>query len=346
MSMKSDLRYYRSVFEEVASEDPLPLYLLKGDETFIMEELTGRIVVRHVPDDMRSFNLSVEYGSEVDIGQFIATAGSYPFLGERRVLVLKELERMRGGWKPLLQYCAAPSSTSLVILLLGTHDERGRALRLPRDAAALEKAVASRGRVIVCDRLGDAEVRRWIAATAKRMGVEMSRDAATALLESVGPDLFDLQNEIGKLAVVFEGGPVTGADLAGIIGKYRLNVVYDLLDAIGSGDVDGALRVLSGIIQTGAERPGVVVYHLIRHFLALLRVKTGQRGGGYRFERLSKQAQSMSTRTVLTWLENLRTVELMMKSTSLPEQLLLEGAVLHSFNGRLLDPSLRTAGAA
>lgn len=344
--MRADLAYYRAVFDSVASDEPLPLYLLKGDESFIMEELTGRIVERHVPADMRSFNLNVEYGGEVDMGGFMAAAASYPFLGERRVLVLKELERLRGGWKPLLDYCASPGPTSTLVFLLGTHDERGRRIRLPRDAAALEKAVAAAGRVIACERLGEREVRKWIVAAAKRAGIEMTRDAAATLHASVGDDLFELQNEIGKLAIVFEGETVSAGRLAGIIGAYRLNAVFDLLDGIGSGDEARTLRILSGIIQTGAERPSVVVYHLIRHFLALLKVKAGQRGGGYRFERLAGQAEGMSTRTILTWLENLRTVELSIKSTSLPEQLLIEGAVLHSFSGRLLEPFPGTVSTA
>ncbi|MDD3643018.1 MAG: DNA polymerase III subunit delta [Candidatus Krumholzibacteria bacterium] len=344
--MRADLAYYRRVFDSISSDEPLPLYLLKGDEAFIMEELTARIVDRHVPEDMRSFNLSIDYGGEVDVGQFLATAGAYPFLGERRVLVLKELERLKGGWKPLVEYCASPGSSSVIVFLLGTHDERRRKLRLPRDAGALEKAVAAKGRVIPCERLGDAEVRKWIVSAAKRAGVTMTGEAASAMHASVGADLFDLQNEMAKIAVVFEGETVTGADLAGIIGAYRLNAVYDLIDCVGTGDEGRSVRVLSKIIQTGAERPSVVLYHLIRHFLGLLKAKAGQSDGGFRPEGRGGQSGAMSTRTILIWLENLRTAELAIKSTSLPERLLIEGAVLHSFRGMLLDPSARTVGAA
>lgn len=344
--MRTDLAYYRKVFEQVSSGTPRPLYLIKGEETFIMEELASRIIERHVPADMRSFNLTVEYGSEVDMAGFLATARSYPFLGERRVLVLKEIERLRSGWKPLLDYCRAPGESSVVVFVLGTHDERGRRIRLTRDAGVLDKEVAARGERISCERLGEREVRKWIIAAARRAGVEVTGDAAAALHESVGGNLFDLQNEIAKLAVVFEGERVPAERLAGIIGEYRLGAVFDLLDAIDTGDREGALRILARIIETGAERPSVVVYHLIRHFLALLGVKAGRTGGGYRFERLAGRGRALETRTILTWLENLRTVELLIKSTSLPEQLLLEGVVLHSFSGRLLDPSARTAGVA
>ena len=120
--MKTNLAFYRKVFDEVAGSDPRPLYLLKGEESFIMDELARRIADRHVSEEMRSFNLTVEHGDEMDMASFVAAARSYPFLADRRVLVIRELERLRGGWKPLLDYCREPNESSIVVFLLGTHD--------------------------------------------------------------------------------------------------------------------------------------------------------------------------------------------------------------------------------
>lgn len=343
--MKAGIDYYRKTFAEIDSGEALPVYLLKGEEHFVMEEMVTRLTDRFVQEDMRSFNLSVDHGSEIDMKTFISTARSFPFLSDRRVMIIRELERLKGKWKQLVEYCAAPVDSTVVILLFATHDDKGRRIRPPKDFTALEKAVMSRGRVIQFDNLNDSGLRKWVYSRVKRLNFTMDDGAVNSLLSSAGTNLYNLSNEIDKLGVVYEGERVTGKDVASVIGSYRMRSVFDMLDSIGKGDVDSALLILSGIINSGAERSSVVVYQLIRNFLALLRIKAGQGGGGYRYDKLKAEAGRLKTREIIIWLENLRMTEILMKSTAFPEKLLLESAILHSVKGRLIDQEAGRAGA-
>ncbi len=344
--MRAGLDYYRKTFAEIDSGEALPVYLLMGEEYLVMEEMATRLAVRFVQKDMRSFNLSVNHGSEIDMKTFVSTARSFPFLSDRRVMIIRELERLKGRWKQLVEYCSEPVDSTIVILLFATHDDKGRRIRPPRDFAALEKTVKARGRVIQFDRLNDSGVRKWVSTRAKRLNFEMDDRAVSSLLSSAGTNLYNLSNELDKLGVAFEGGRVTVKDVASVIGSYRMRSVFDMLDSIGKGDPASVLMILSGIITSGAERPSVVVYQLIHHFLALLRIKAGQGGGGYRYDKLKAEAGRLKTREVMNWLENLRTTEILMKSTAFPEELLLDSAILHSMNGRLIDREAGRAGAA
>ena len=344
--MKAGLDYYRKIFAELESGDALPVYLLKGEERFVMEELAARLAGKFVQEDMRSFNLSVDHGSEIDMKNFLSTARSFPFLSDRRVMLIRELERLKGGWKILVDYCGDPVDSTIVILLFATHDEKGRRIRPPKDFTAMEKAVNAKGKVIQFDRLNDSGLRKWVFSRAKRLDFEMDDRAISSLLSSAGTNLYDLSNELDKIGVAFEGGRVTEKDVASVIGRYRMRGVFDMLDSIGKGDPASALMILSGIISSGAERPSFVVYQLIRHFLTLLRIKAGQGGGGYRYKKLKSEAGRLKTREILIWLENLRKTEILMKSTAFDEGLLLDSAILHSMNGRLIDREVGRAGAA
>jgi len=344
--MKAGLDYYRKIFAEIDSGDALPIYLLKGEEHFVMEEMVGRLTDRFVTEDMKSFNLSIDHGSEIDIKTFVSTARSFPFLSDRRVMIVRELERLKGKWKPLVEYCANPVDSTVVILLFATHDEKGRRIRPPKDFTALEKAVKARGKIIQFDRLNDSGLNKWITSRVKRLNFDIDSGGVSSLISSAGTNLYDLGNELEKLGVVFEGGRVSGEDVASVIGSYRMRSIFDMLDSIIKGDSASALMILSGIINSGAERPSVVVYQLIRHFLALLRIKAGQGGGGYMYDKLKKAAGRLKTREIIIWLENLRTTEILMKSTAFPEELLLDSAILHSMNGKLIDQETGRAGAA
>ena len=344
--MKTGISYYKKVFAEIGSGEHPPLYMLKGEETFIMEEMAEKLASAVIGEEAKSFNLDVEYGSEIDMERFLAAASSFPFLGDRRMLVLREAEKLKGKWKQLLEYCAKPSPSTVMVFLVDTHDETGRKIHQPKDMPALEKLVRANGRIIEFQRLNKADLIKWITQKASKSGIKLDQEAANLLVGSVGDDLYSIQNEIDKLALVYEGSEVSRDELAGVIGNYRMNAVFDLVDRAGSGDEGAALAVLASIITTGAERPPTVVYLLIRHFLALLKIKTGMKAGGYMHNEYKRKADRFSTKGIMVWLENLRVAEKIMKSTSFPERLLLESVFIHSTTGRIMDDFSDSAGAA
>ena len=335
--MKAKLSYYKRIFSDLDRKNISGLYLLVGPEYYIMEEMAGKIVSSIVPEDLKSFNLTVAHGSEVNIEALTGEARSYPFMADRRVLVLKELERLRGSWKGLIDYCKDPTPSTVLIMLFNPFEESGRRGRQPRDFKKLESCVKTKGQTLVFDKLADEDLNRWIVKKAKRLNLPLDTEMADVLMRSVGENLFDIHNELEKLAVVFEGESIERRNLEAVIGSYRIDAVFDLVNRIGPTLDPSVLKTLHRIISTGAERPSVVVYHTIRHFLALLKIKAGVGGVGYRFKRLKEKADRFTTRSILVWLENLRIAELMMKSVTFPEEILLLAAFIHSMQGELLD---------
>ena len=341
--MKSNLTHYKKIFSDVAGRDIVSLYLLHGSESYIMEKMADKIASTIVPDDLRAFNYTVAYGSEMKADDFIATASSFPFLSDFRVLVLRDLEKLRGSWKRLIAYCENPVPSSVVILLYNPFDEgRGKA-RESKDFERLKTAVGRKGKALAFDRLTDADVRKWVAQEARLCRVDLDVEAIDALVRSVGEDLFDLKNEIVKLSLLYGDRRVGVEDLVSVIGSYRLNAIRDLVESIEPGHEARAIAILHGIIHSGAERPAGIIYQLTRHFLDLLKAKTGAWQGGYRRERSMRAAQAFTAREILVWLENLRRAELFLKTSSFPEEMLLVGAFMHSFRGAYVEFPLMAA---
>jgi DNA polymerase III delta subunit len=231
----------------------------------------------------------------------------------------------------------------VVLFLYNPFDEgKGRA-RESKDFERLKAAVGRAGKTIAFERLTDADVRKWVAQEAKHCRVELDAEAVDALVQSVGDDLFDLKNEIVKLSLLYGDRRVGVADLAAAIGSYRLNAIRDLVESIEPGQEARALAILHRIIRSGAERPAGIIYQLTRHFLDLLKAKAGVGQGGYRYERSRRAAQAFSAREIMVWLENLRRAELLLKTSSFPEETLLVGAFMHSFKGAYVEYPLMAA---
>ncbi|MFO7915870.1 MAG: DNA polymerase III subunit delta [Candidatus Krumholzibacteriales bacterium] len=333
--MGNNLNKFRKIFKEAEKSRECPVFLLKGREEFIMNQLAEKIISSVVDESLRSFNLSVEYADQTEMSDFISDANSYPFMAERKVLVLRELEKLKGSCSRLAGYCGDPASTSVVIIIYNTHNELGRRNRQPSGYKKLEEAVNRRGKVYQFGKLSEADTVRWIRGRCRKMKVEISTGAARAIVSSIGDNLYDIMNELRKLGILFQGGKVEAEDLEEIIGRYRLNAVYDLTDSLRPGNETGSLGILLRILNSGAENPSVLIYNLIRHFLDLLKIQSGYRAGGYWYRKLKKQADAFGRRDVLLWLENLRVADLDIKSSLLPDELVIMNCFMNSINGRL-----------
>ena len=333
--MSDNLKRYARIFKDEKGARDCPVYLLRGREEFIINQLAESIIDSNVDRSLRSFNLSVEYAGQTDLSDFVSNADSYPFMAERKVLVLKELENLKGSCAGLTEYCSNPSGTSVVIILHNTHNELGRRNRQPSGYRKLEKAVSRNGRVYDFRKLSERETARWIRQRCRKMGMEITDGAAGTIVNSIGDNLYDIMNELKKLSIVFQGRSVEKENVEEIIGRYRVNAVYDLTDSLRPGNENRSLGILLRILNSGAENPSVLIYNLIRHFLDLLKIKSGHRAGGYWYRKLKKQADAYKHRDILLWLENLRVADLDIKSSLLPDEMVIINCFMNSINGRL-----------
>lgn len=342
--MRAELSHYKKMFSEVGKREFSNLYLLHGSELFVMEEMEQRIVSSLVPKDLAAFNLTVAYGSEVDLEAFIASAASFPFLTDKRVLVLKELEKLRGSWKPLIEYCLDPVLSSVVILIYSSCDEWGEPVSQPRDFAKLADAVNKRGRVLAFEKLRSEDLNLWVRRKAKLLGFELTQEASEALIENVGENLFNLRNELEKLSLLFEGQKVEVSSLSAVIGAFRMNALAELMNSLAPGGEKRSVELLTRIVQTDAEKASVIISRMVRHFLSLLKIRAGLSTAERASARnVSKLAASFDLRESILWLENLREAEILLKSSSFPEDALLLGTLVHSFEGKCMEQQLEAA---
>jgi len=337
--MASALKNYKRLFQEVKRKVDLPVYLLKGRESFIMEQFADTIAASVVDSATSSFNLDVEYGAEVDIPQLVQKANSFPFMSGKRVILLKELEMLRGaGCGKLTEYCSDPAPSCVMVIVYNSHDESGRKNRMPSGFNKLEKAAGNAGKVIEFRKMDGNDLESWIIHRLKKLDVIADRRAARSIIGNVGENLYDLRNEIDKIAVVFEGEEIDSDDISRIIGSYRFNAVYDLVDRLTGGSETESLKILLRILDSGAEKPSSIIYHLIRNMLTLMKIKCGKRAGGYWYRKRKRQAESFSKRDIKIWLENLRVADIKIKSSYIPDELIIMNCFLNSMEKkRYLD---------
>jgi DNA polymerase-3 subunit delta len=252
--------------EGTKNKNYAPVYLFIGQEEFLVDECVRRIIDDLLTDEAQAFNLDIVYGSKVQAGDAMAHASSFPMMSDRRVVVVKEFDKMLSGdgAKELIaSYVAHPMESTCLVLLAESPDFRTKPF------TDLKKA----GTVYSFPLLYDNQIPAWIADRCKRMKLHADLEACRLLQAYIGNSLRALQNELEKLSTYLgERTQVTPEDIADVVGVTRGFTVFDLQNAVGKKDLDEALRIARRMLETG-EAPQLTIVMLTRYFSLLWKVQ-------------------------------------------------------------------------
>ncbi|HWD39597.1 MAG TPA: DNA polymerase III subunit delta [Fimbriimonas sp.] len=227
--------------------------LIAGDEEILRRRaLDGLLALANVqPDD---FDLELMDAPSRPAADWVASAGTAPFLAERRTVVVRHLMQSDPDKAKNVGLAQLPP-TSLLILVA---DEEGgsedRTSRMKTNLKAWEKMVSdSGGAVLRFDQ--DAKVtHEEVKAEAKKMGRSMPDRVVSALVEMTGGSLSRALEELEKLSLYVGPSESIGErELRAIVVPSRDWNVFKMTDAIVSNNVPEALRQLGILVGSAAK---------------------------------------------------------------------------------------------
>ncbi len=228
-----------------------PVYLVCGDEDFLIDEAVRALLDAAVPPDLRGFNLDVLQGAEADMRDVLARASSFPMAGDRRAVVLRDAEKLGAKDLELLAgYTEHPSPSTVMILTAAKPDMRRKAF------AAVKKA----GGVVECKSLGEAQIPSWILRRFKLRDRTIDPEACRLLSGLVGRGLRELDQEIEKL-VIYAGERmlISPDDVSAVVGVSRQYNIFELQRAIAAGNMAKAEEILGRMLEAGNGAPYFIV---------------------------------------------------------------------------------------
>lgn len=251
---------YEEFEREVARGEIRPAYCFSGEETFLVEEGARTVIEAVLPGPERGFCL-VELAAEAGPEDIRRALSSPSFFGTKRVVRLRDLDRLSGEAMEVLVSCLRrlPGTTHLVAL--GQPDRRRTA------GKEFMAAVVS----VECPPRKKGEAIAWARARAAKMGLVLPPEAATALVEAVGPHLGAIATELEKISTYLggEGRPVTAAEVSSLLGQAREEDVFKLVEAAAEGRAEEALRILADLLAAG-EPEGALLALLERQIRLIL----------------------------------------------------------------------------
>ena len=229
-------------------------YLFEGEEEFTKQAALKALREKVAGGDFAAMNDTRLADPAPDA--LIAAAETLPFMSEKRFLEVRDSAMLLSGKakeydedsavKRLDAYLSElPDTAVIVFCVRGKADGRKK----------LYQALKKKAKIVSFDPLDDKELAQWIARTLKKEGKKISVPACQRLWFSAGRDLTLLNNEIGKLiAYAGDREEVTEADVDAICVQSTEYKVFDMSDALLSGQGAKALRMLDGLLRDGEER--------------------------------------------------------------------------------------------
>ncbi|MBS0196307.1 MAG: DNA polymerase III subunit delta [Planctomycetes bacterium] len=226
--------------------------IMRGPDGFRRQELTGQLKAMLE----KSFgNVDVVHftGADRPAAEILDECRSFGLIASHKLVVLDDADELiKEDTRPLFErYAAAPSDGATLVI---------RADSLP--AGKLDKAVDAVGCVITCEPPNDAQAREWTLRQAKNVHkIELEDDAATLLVERVGPNLAGLDMEIAKLAVAAAGAKsINKALVQEYVGKSRDEEIWDIQSQLLTARPSERLEAVRKIMDVNRQPATLVLW--------------------------------------------------------------------------------------
>jgi len=262
------------------SQDKIdPVYLVSGDEDFLIERTTKQIVTQAVEAGSEDFNLDVLYGNETDGATIVNLAMSYPMMAAKRVVMLRNIHLLSVQSIELLaKYVQKPSPTTCLIMTASKVDFRKKLFATIRENSTH----------VEIKQLYDNKIPDWIRSYLAENKLTISDEALVLLHASIGNSLRRIASEIDKIKLnLGDKNRIEIEHVEVVVGASRQFNVFEFCDAVGGKNINKGLKILEGMLQFGGVPTGMLVM-LNRHFTILAKLKE-LRAKNYRRDQISKE---------------------------------------------------------
>jgi DNA polymerase-3 subunit delta len=256
------LKTYDQILNEIHQKLLAPVYFLTGDEPYFIDMISDTIENEALDEADRAFNQIVVYGRDVDVETIANHARSFPMMGDRMVVIVKEAQDVKDldKFEPYLD--TLPDTTVLVFdYKYKKFDKR----------KTLAKRIDKMGVWFESKKLYDSNIPGWIQNYLKGEGYSITPKATQMLADFLGTDLHKIANELKKLTIALpKNKSIDDADVERNIGISKDFNVFELQNAIGSRDVLKANRIVNYFGDNGKDNPLLVTAITLYGYFAKL----------------------------------------------------------------------------
>ncbi|MBP3648059.1 MAG: DNA polymerase III subunit delta [Clostridia bacterium] len=330
---------HTAFFDAVKAGSIGECYLFEGPEEYIKQQALKALCAKLLPAGLEEMNMTDL--TDPDADALIAAAETLPFMGEKRLVIVRECSLITAGRKAederkveaLTDYLGHISPTTcLVFYVKGKADGRKKLYTL------LKKKNA----IVDFSQMNDVECADWARKAMRRMGKQLDGENAGRLVFTVGRDAALLRQEMEKLASYLDDRDVvTAEDIDAVCTRSTECTVFQMVDAQVAGSNDRAFALLRDMVRAGEDRIGILAmllrqYRILYHMRCLLDERTPPNAQAqllgippFSVSRTQQQARRFERDRLKEAYDYLMDYEFRIKQGRVPQDNCAENALLH-----------------
>lgn len=249
------------------------LYLLYGNESFLINETQNLITSSVLSEETKEFNLSRYDMEETPIEFAIEDCQTIPFFGDKKVVIIenpyfltgeKGKEKVEHNAKVFEEYLINPVPSTILIVNAPYEklDERRKIVKqLMKNAVVLNA------------KFTEKETKDWIQEQVEERGYEISRNAIELLYQFIGQNLLLLNNEIEKLVLYSEKQEIDEMTVHLLASKSLESNIFVLVDQVVHQRLNETLTIYHDLLKQN-EEPIKILAVIAGQFRFIAQVKS------------------------------------------------------------------------
>lgn len=316
------------------------LYLLYGEEKYLVKHYTNLLLKKIVPSDFADFNLHIYDGKSADFDDIANAAEALPMFSQYSCICIKDLafDTLNADSSAKFEKLISDiSETTVIIISLPTAEVNVKSAKGKKMLTMLEKS----GSVLCFSHATLNQLSKLIEKGAKERGCEFAYPEANYLISLIGDDMTVILNELDKICAYKKEGKIEKSDIDAVVVKNTQARAFDLAKALTSNNCDTAMSILDTLFYM-REEPVNILGAIMTPYIDMYRAKVYVSGGmrpedaakdfnyknkEFRLTNGARTAAKYSVGQLRQFLDVLYEADSLLKSSSVDGRLILEQTI-------------------
>lgn len=255
----------RVILSDIKKRKFAPVYILTGEEPYYIDVLVAALEKTVVLPEDKEFDQSVIYGADANVQMILESAGQYPMMSEKRLVLVKELQAMHQAkvqLNKLKSYIDSPNAMTVMCLVY-------KGETLPETSPLLKAAKKNKDVVVFkSPKIRENKLGEIIRDYCFGEKIKIEEKAIDLLVTKVGASLTNIFSDIEKLRVVAkdDNEKITADMVSENIGISKEFNNFELKNALARRDFYQTLLIIKHFEENSRANPLPPLTSLIFNF--------------------------------------------------------------------------------
>ncbi len=257
---------YEDIISDLKKRIYKPVYLLYGEESYFIDEISNFIAKNILDEAERAFNQTVLYGKDTAVVDLVELCRKFPMMANYLVVIVREAQDLK-KIKEIDVYLENPMQSTILVLSFKNTKNIDKRLKF-------YKQVKQKGLIFESKKLYERDIYQWINLYLKKHELTIHPEALRLLYESIGADLSRLSNCLEKLRITLAKGQnqIQTDDISRNIGLHRDFNVFELQKALGIKDSYKAFKIVDYFGKDPRNNPMIPnIAQIFDYFLKIIK---------------------------------------------------------------------------